>query len=95
MRLPKESRKNCVLEKVIVRTVAGCLNGEGGTLLIGVCDDVTVIRLQHDYQTAHKKSRDSYELLLRDLLLNNVGKDLTQQLAVKFHDYCRARWKAV
>lgn len=33
----------------------------------------------------HKKSRDGYELFLHDLLPNNVGTDLTPQLAITFH----------
>ncbi|MBI4517212.1 MAG: ATP-binding protein [Deltaproteobacteria bacterium] len=53
--------------------------------LIGVNDDATVIGLQYDYQAVHKKSRDGYELFLHDLLLNNVGKDLTPQLGITFH----------
>ena len=90
----KENKKNGELEKVIVKTVAGFLNSDGGTLLIGVDDGATVIGLQHDYQTVHKKDRDGYELFLHDLLLNNVGKDLTPQLGITFHsldgkDLCR------
>jgi len=82
------------LEKVIVKTVAGFLNSDGGTLLVGGDDDATIIGLQHDSQTVHKKSREGYELFLHDLLLNNVGKDLTPQLAITFHaldgkDLCR------
>ena len=90
----KENKKNGELEKVIVKTVAGFLNSDGGTLLIGVDDDATVIGLQHDYQTVHKKDRDGYELFLQDLLLSAVGKDLTPQLGITFHsldgqDLCR------
>ena len=81
----KENKKNGDLEKVIVKTVAGFLNTDGGTLLIGVDDDATIIGLQHDYQTVHKKSQDGYELFLHDLLLNAVGKDLTPQLGITFH----------
>ena len=90
----RENRKNGELEKVIVKTVASFLNSDGGTLLIGVDDAAAVIGQQHDYQTVHKKSRDGYELFLHDLLLNNVGKDLTPQLNITFHtldgkDLCR------
>ena len=91
---PTGNKKNGELEKVIVKTVAGFLNSDGGTLLIGVTDDGSVIGLQPDYQTVHKKNRDGYELFLQDLLLSNVGKDLTLQLAITFHqadgkDLCR------
>jgi hypothetical protein len=90
----REKKKNAELEKVIVKTVAGFLNSDGGTLLIGVEDGGAVVGLEQDYQTIHKKNRDGYELFLQDLLLNNVGKDLSPQLAITFHavdgkDLCR------
>jgi predicted HTH transcriptional regulator len=88
------AKKNGELEKIIVKTVAGFLNDDGGTLLIGVDDGATVIGLEHDYQTVHKKRRDGYELFPHDLLLHHVGKDLTPQLGITFHaldgkDFCR------
>jgi hypothetical protein len=35
----KEKKKDKAIEQVVVKTVAGFLNGRGGTLLIGVTDD--------------------------------------------------------
>jgi Putative DNA-binding domain len=82
----KEQRKNPVLEGVILHTVTAFLNAEGGTLLIGVADDGTIIGLSPDYQTLKKKNRDSFELFLTDLLLNAVGKDLAGVIRTTFHD---------
>jgi len=44
----REGRKDKRMEDAIVKTVAGLLNSDGGTLLIGVADDRTVLGLGHD-----------------------------------------------
>jgi hypothetical protein len=83
----KEHKKNPALEQVILKTIAAFLNTEGGTLLIGVADDGTVLGLTHDYQTLQKKNRDGFELWLTDFLLkNNLGQDLALFLQITFHD---------
>ena len=43
------------MEHVIVKTVCGFLNAEGGTLLIGVDDDGAVVGLDADMQTLGSK----------------------------------------
>jgi Alw26I/Eco31I/Esp3I family type II restriction m6 adenine DNA methyltransferase len=83
----KEHKKNPALEQVILKTIAAFLNTEGGTLLIGIADDGTVLGLTHDYQTLQKKIRDGFELWLTDFLLkNNLGQDLAPFLQITFHD---------
>lgn len=62
------------IEHVIVKTVCGFLNAEGGRLLIGVDDDANVLGLAADMQTlSAKASRDGYELFLRQLLDNGLS----------------------
>jgi predicted HTH transcriptional regulator len=82
----KENRQNPVMEKVIVKTVAGFLNYEkGGTLLIGVADDGTILGLDHDLQTLkNKPNLDGYELFLHNLLLGAYGKDSGQFIHISF-----------
>jgi hypothetical protein len=82
----KENRRNPVMEKVIVKTVAGFLNyANGGTLLIGVADDGTVVGLDHDLQTLkNKQDLDGYELFLTNLLLGTFGKDAGQYIRITF-----------
>jgi predicted HTH transcriptional regulator len=83
----KENKKNPALEQVILKTIAAFLNTGGGTLLIGIADDGTVLGLTHDYQTLQKKTRDGLELWLTDFLLkNNLGQDLAPFLQITFHD---------
>jgi hypothetical protein len=82
----KENRKNPDLEKVVVKTVAGFLNAEGGTLLLGVADDGTLLGLERDYQSLSKSNRDGFGLHLTSLLLDRLGRDLAPCVRLTFHD---------
>ncbi len=82
----RENKKNPVMEQVILKTVAAFLNSDGGTLLLGVSDDGTVLGLEHDYQTLQKKNADGYELFLSNLLLTHYGKDLSRNLKFSSHE---------
>jgi hypothetical protein len=93
-----EGGVNKALEKVVVKTVAGFLNGkEGGTLLIGVADDGSVTGLQGDYASSPSISdRDGFELHLRKLLSNTIGESIHAFVTVTFHclddkDVCQVR----
>ncbi len=77
---------NKQLETVIVKTIAGFLNHNGGDLLIGVSDDGTVVGLLEDYETLRKKDRDGFELLLMRLVKDKLGGDVCTLLHVVFHD---------
>jgi hypothetical protein len=95
----KLNQASKVLEQVIVKTAAAFMNGEGGTLLIGVDDDGKVLGLEHDYKTLGKKqNREGFENWLTSLLLNEFGKDCAPLLQLAFcqsegKDVCRVRVK--
>jgi predicted HTH transcriptional regulator len=62
------------MEHVIVKTVCGFLNAEGGSLIVGVDDDSNVLGLELDYATLGSKgNRDGMELWLRQHLDNNLS----------------------
>ena len=46
----REGRSDEVIERTIVKTIAGFMNAHGGTLLIGVDDDGKAIGLEKDYK---------------------------------------------
>jgi glutaredoxin-related protein len=90
----REGKKSPELEAVIRYAVAGFLNAHGGTLLIGVGDDGSIVGLQPDYGTFKKPNRDGFELFLTDLLLGGLGKDMATSIRTTFHevdgkDVCR------
>ena len=92
----RENKPNKEMEKVIVKTVAAFLNAEnGGTLLIGVDDNGSVLGLTHDFKTlGRKQDSDGYENFLTTLLLETYGKNISPFIKITFHevegkDVCR------
>jgi hypothetical protein len=79
---------NKALEKVVVKTVAGFLNSDGGgSLLIGVADDGSIVGLDGDYSSSPSiADRDGFELHLRKLVSNAMGESVHAFVAVTFHD---------
>ena len=73
-------------EQVIVKTVAGFMNSEGGTLLIGVADDGSVVGLEEDFSTLSKANRDGYELFLTQLIADRITGPSQTLCKISFHD---------
>lgn len=73
------------LEQTIVKTVAGFLNAEGGTILIGVDDSGGAVGIEVDYDTLKKEDRDGFELHLRQMLESRIDGSLASYLTVTFH----------
>ena len=47
----KTGNVNKRLEEIILKTIAAFSNAEGGTLIMGVTDDMEIVGLEHDYQS--------------------------------------------
>jgi len=89
-----EQRTNRGLETVILKSIAGFLNGVGGTLLIGVADDGNVLGLEADYKTLKRQNRDGFDQALMTSIATQLGGDLAPSLQIVFHrfkghDVCR------
>ena len=73
------------MEHVVVKTVCGFLNAEGGKLLIGVDDDSNVLGLDADYVTLGSKGNaDGFELWLRQHLDNNLSMQTAGIVRISF-----------
>jgi hypothetical protein len=72
------------MELVIAKTVCGFLNGDGGTLLVGVDDAGTPLGLEADYATLKVPDADRYELFLRDLLSTSLGQNAAAAVGIEF-----------
>ncbi len=81
----RENKLNRVLEGVILKTLAGYMNGQGGTLLIGVADDGTVLGLENDYKTLKKQDRDGFEQALMTAVATKLGGDACHSVQIVFH----------
>lgn len=69
----REGRPNEAMEDAIVKTVAGFLNADGGTLLIGVGPDRKVVGLAHDYARVKPQNGDGFVNWLTTHLVNALG----------------------
>ena len=81
-------------EQVIIKTIAGFMNTEGGTLLIGIADDGSVVGLESDYDTLSKSNQDGYELFLTQLISDKISGPAAPLCKITFekldsNDICR------
>jgi type I restriction enzyme R subunit len=60
-------------EEIITKTVAGFLNGQGGTLLVGVSDDGKPVGLDADYAHVQPKNADGFVNWLDTMLESTLG----------------------
>ena len=73
------------LEHVILKSIAGFLNGKGGTLLIGVDDYGEILGLANDYWSLKRKTKDGFEQRLMLIISNAFGKDICSKIQASFH----------
>jgi membrane protein YdbS with pleckstrin-like domain len=78
----KEINKD--VERAALKTIAGFMNADGGTLVIGVDDEGKVTGLKYDYETLAKKNRDGFENHLTNLIKTMIG--------MKYANYVRTRF---
>ncbi len=81
----KDIKANRSLEDAVVKTLAGFLNGEGGTLIIGVDDRAQVLGLENDYSTLKQEDRDGFEQAIMAKVASKIGGDITQHITTVFH----------
>lgn len=77
-------QKDPKLELVIAKAVAGFLNADGGTLIVGVTDDGQAIGLDDDLALMKAPDLDRYELWLTDFLERCLGKPAVANVTVAF-----------
>jgi magnesium-transporting ATPase (P-type) len=88
-----ERKVNKALEKTVAKTIAGFLNGRGGTLLIGVDDAGAAVGLDDDFATLSRPDRDGFERHLLQVITAALGGQVRRFLSVEFadingHDIC-------
>ena len=72
------------MEFAVAKTVAGFLNGSGGTLLIGVDDKAAPVGLDADLQHMKQPDLDRYQLWLTDMLESALGSSALASITVTF-----------
>ena len=70
---------------VIMKVIAGFLNGSGGSVFLGVDDFGNINGLDEDYK--HFKNADKYERSIRKYITSNFNKDVNGQIDFQFNQY--------
>ena len=98
LRTRESGEKYKPLESATIKTVAAFLNSrDGGSLLIGVANDGTVVGLDNDYLSlgqSGKDDRDLYQLHLSNILVTAMGEAAVGNVGIQLHtvdgkDVCR------
>jgi len=82
-----QEKINKELKMEIIKTVAGFMNSEGGTLLIGVNDDGEIVGIENDVKTLSKKNLDGYELHLNSVIASSIGPEYTPFINICFDEF--------
>jgi hypothetical protein len=81
---PYVEKVNPKLEWAVIKTIAGFLNSEGGTLLIGVDDSGGPVGIESDIPTLGKRNQDGFELKLTELMAKYLGENVLPYCKVSF-----------
>jgi ATP-dependent Lon protease len=80
-------QRDPVIEQMVVRAVAGFMNAEGGTLLIGVTDDGAPFGIEADLRTfGQRQNQDGFSLWLNGLLDNALGPTAASAVRLTFDE---------
>jgi hypothetical protein len=83
----RQQKPNKALESVITKTIAGFMNTQGGSLLIGVGDSGDILGLEPDYNTLNRKDSDGYTQLLMSTVAEKIGTPACRLIRILFHRY--------
>jgi type I restriction enzyme R subunit len=85
-----EAKPNKAMEDAVVKTVAGFLNSDGGTLLIGVDNAGVVLGLELDYARVKPQNGDGFVNWLTTHLINALGHTpVTRVIVHDGNEICR------
>jgi predicted HTH transcriptional regulator len=68
----------------VAKTVAGFLNAQGGTLVIGVADDGTLLGIEPDLLSLGRSDLDGYQQKLIQVLENYLGIGALMNVRMRF-----------
>lgn len=80
----KQNCNNKEMRKAVIKSIAGFLNSNGGSLFIGIDDNKNIIGIQNDLKTLKKKNIDGYQLFLSDLISEKIGKQFNSYITMEF-----------
>lgn len=72
----RTGEKSPAIEHSTIKTIAGFLNSQGGTLIIGVQDNGNVVGVERDYATLPKQNRDGLLVHIDNILQSRFPTSL-------------------
>ncbi|MGH4015478.1 MAG: GmrSD restriction endonuclease domain-containing protein [Pseudonocardiaceae bacterium] len=73
-------QRDVVVEWSVIKSIAGFMNANGGTLLVGVADDGAIVGIEEDFSLLGKPDQDGWELWLTDITAATLGKVAAAEL---------------
>jgi hypothetical protein len=88
----RENKVNKILLHSVVKTIAGFMNTEGGTLVIGVEDGGAPYGIEHDIKSL-SGTRDRFEQRLVRLIADSIGTEFSHLAKIRYeqlegHELC-------
>ncbi|HBX69378.1 MAG TPA: hypothetical protein DEH25_08330 [Chloroflexi bacterium] len=80
----RQKRPNKTLSEPIMKTLAAFMNSTGGTLLIGIHDDGSVLGLEADFSAMTKSTPDGFELIFNNAFNRLLGVEYRQWVNLSF-----------
>ena len=88
----QRNEENRNLHHPVLKTIAGFLNADGGTLVVGVMDDGQVWGLKRDVECLlsgrpeREEGVDIFERHLRGLIEKQIGKPFSSYIGIRFEE---------
>ena len=79
--------RNPIVLKSALRTIAGFLNTNGGTLFIGISDSKGLVGLEKDLRMCNRHNNDGLEQKLRSLLATRFHSAPLGRVNIRFEQY--------
>ncbi|HNC06568.1 MAG TPA: DUF3387 domain-containing protein, partial [Solirubrobacterales bacterium] len=83
----RDGCKDKRMEDAVVKSIAGFLNADGGTLLIGVADDGTIIGLNHDVPLVKPPNADGFVNWLTTHLINALSHSVAMRTKMRIDQF--------
>jgi hypothetical protein len=75
--------KDPEIEWGVIKSLAGFANASGGTLLVGVADDETIVGIEQDFPFLGKRDCDGWGLWLTDAVSTALGKATAAEMDLR------------
>ncbi len=76
--------KDSAMAWSVLKTIAGFMNANGGTLLVGVSDEGAIVGIEEDFPFVHGNHRDGWQLWLTSVVSSSLSETAASELRVTF-----------